>query len=47
MNVSKVVSIVDQVKPVQKLSVEAMKALAGANNNGSVGHCQGGGGGNW
>lgn len=47
MNVSKVVSTIDQVKPVQKLSVEAMKALASANNNESGGHCQGGGGGNW
>lgn len=47
MNVSSKVSTVDQVKPVQKLSVEAMKMLASAKNNGSGGHCQGGGDGNW
>lgn len=35
------------VKPVQKLSAEAIKALESANNNGSGGHCQGGGDGNW
>jgi len=47
MKASSKVSTVDQVKPAQKLSVEAMKVLATANNNGSGGHCQGGGDGNW
>ncbi len=38
---------INKVKPAQKLSAEAVKVLACANNNGSGGHCQGGGGGNW
>lgn len=35
------------IKPVQSLSTQTRKALAHANNNGSGGHCQGGGDGNW
>lgn len=38
---------VDKIKPAQTLSVEATKVIASANNNGSGGHCQGGGDGNW
>ena len=47
MKVSSKVSTADQIKLAQKLSAEAMKVLARANNNGSGGHCQGGGDGNW
>ena len=35
------------IKPILKLSAKAIKALVSANNNGSGGHCQGGGDGNW
>ena len=39
--------VVTQVKPVQALSAQAVRVIASANNNGSGGHCQGGGNGNW